>query len=66
MAASEVTTMAEHQPVDVWIPYTGEWRSGFAIEGRSDDGFRLRRLSDGTVLPAPVPEDRVRWEGVRR
>ena len=39
------------------------WARGFEIaETVADDAYRLRRLSDGTVLPAEFPADDVRVE----
>lgn len=39
-------------PVDVRSRYVGEWSRGFEVAERvADAGYRVRRLSDGTVLP---------------
>ncbi len=39
------------------------WARGFEIaEAVQGDGYRLKRLSDGTVLPTSFDEDDVRLE----
>lgn len=37
-----------------------EWAGGFAVAAVVDDGYRLRRRSDGVELPATFPPDDVR------
>ena len=39
--------------------YLGNWCSGFAVADVLDDGYRLRRLSDGRVFPDLFPFDDV-------
>jgi hypothetical protein len=39
--------------------YLGNWCSGFAVAEVLDDGYRLRRLSDGRVFPDLFPFDDV-------
>ena len=57
--------------------YLGNWCSGFTVAEVHDDGYRLRRLSDGRVLPdlfpfadvhmerrqAPRHDDAWHWDG---
>ncbi len=39
------------------------WARGFEIaEAIEGDGYRVRRLSDGSVLPTDIPADDVRAE----
>ena len=38
------------------------WSRGFEVAEVLDDGYRLRRASDGTVLPAVFDPDEVRVE----
>ena len=49
--------------VDVRNRFDGRWSSGFRVDTvvADDDGyrFRLRRVSDGAVLPALFDEDTV-------
>ena len=42
------------------IPLGVEETPGFAISADDDRGYRLRRMTDGAVLPTPIPADRVR------
>jgi hypothetical protein len=46
-------------PVEVRSRYDGRWSRGFEIaEELGADAYRVRRLSDGSVLPAEFsPED---------
>jgi hypothetical protein len=46
--------------VEVRNLYTGDWCRGFAVVETAADRCLLRRLSDGTVLPVPVPLTEVR------
>lgn len=47
--------------VEVFVPFTGRWVGGYELAVRSEDGgFFLRRAYDGTVLPTPLPAERVR------
>lgn len=48
-------------PVDVRSRFVGDWSRGFEVAERVDDrGYRVRRLSDGTVLPDVFDEQDVR------
>jgi hypothetical protein len=48
-------------PVDVRSRFLGEWSSGFEVaEQLAPGGYRVRRLSDGTVLPDVFDEQDVR------
>jgi hypothetical protein len=51
---------AEHVPVEVRIRFDGRWVGGFSLVERGPSGCRVRRLSDGCVLPAELPVDDVR------
>ena len=46
--------------VEVKTRYCGGWASGFEVADTSDDGCRLRRVSDGVVLPAVFRYDDLR------
>lgn len=51
-------------PVMVRTRYTGAWVAGFEVAGLLDDGYRIRRLSDGSVLSHVVALEDVRlWAG---
>lgn len=52
--------------VEVRSTFDGSWVRGFELVETEDDGsMRLRRLSDGSVLPTPFPPDDVRRERTR-
>lgn len=47
--------------VDVRSRFVGDWSRGFEVAERVDDhGYRVRRLSDGTVLPDVFDDNEVR------
>ena len=48
--------------VEVRNGFDGRWSKGFEVCGADDDGYRLRRLSDGEVLPRTFADDLVRRE----
>jgi hypothetical protein len=43
--------MEPGERVEVWCTYTGGWAPGFEIVGVEAGTYRLRRRSDGVVLP---------------
>jgi hypothetical protein len=52
--------MRLHVPVEVRNHYDGRWDEGFEVVAERPSGLRLRRLSDGAVLPVEFPADEVR------
>lgn len=48
--------------VEVRTGFDRSWAAGFDIEDGSDDGYRVRRRSDGEVLPARFAVADVRRE----
>jgi hypothetical protein len=38
-------------PVEVRTSFNGLWANGFEVAEQTPGGYRLRRISDGTVLP---------------
>jgi hypothetical protein len=46
--------------VDVRSRYVGAWSSGFEVAEPVKDGYRVRRLSDGSVLPDVFTNEDVR------
>jgi hypothetical protein len=46
--------------VDVKNRYVGSWSRGFEIAGHVADGYLIRRLSDGSILPDALAFDEVR------
>ncbi|HZQ28756.1 MAG TPA: hypothetical protein VFA94_13755 [Acidimicrobiales bacterium] len=47
-------------PVEVWNSYLGKWSRGFEIGEVNRDGVRLRRRSDGSLLPTVFDAELVR------
>jgi hypothetical protein len=52
--------------VEVRNRFDGSWSRGFEVAARTDAGYRIRRTSDGTVLPGPFGPDEVRRERRRQ
>src|SRR5450755_3562363 len=47
-------------PVEVATHYTGTWTSGFEVAALHADTCRVRRVSDGVVLPVEFDRSEVR------
>jgi hypothetical protein len=54
------TGLATGTAVDVRSRYVGAWSSGFEVAEPLKDGYRVRRLSDGSVLPDVFTNEDVR------
>jgi hypothetical protein len=52
--------MQDHEPVEVRSSYEGEWTAGFDVVEEVSTGYRLRRVSDGSVLPGAFATEDVR------
>jgi hypothetical protein len=48
---SNLPTMTPGAQVEVFSSFTASWVRGFEIAGTFNDGYQVRRLSDGSVLP---------------
>ncbi|MEY2474981.1 MAG: hypothetical protein QOG87_296 [Actinomycetota bacterium] len=48
--------------VEVRQRFDQHWSRGFEVADAVDDGYKLKRLSDGSVLPVVFDEDEVRPE----
>jgi hypothetical protein len=46
--------------VEVRNRFDGSWAAGFEIAGPAADGWEIRRLLDGSVLPSVFPPQAVR------
>lgn len=46
--------------VAVRTRYNGSWADGFEIVSIEDGGYRVRRTSDGAVLPVTTPANDLR------
>lgn len=52
--------------VEVRNRFHGGWSLGFEIAELDDDGYRVRRLSDGSLLPVALSRADVRRERRRQ
>lgn len=48
--------------VDVRSRFVGSWTHGFEVDEVVAGGYRIRRVSDGSVLPDVFTEDEIRPE----
>lgn len=55
-------TLKPGAKVEVRTAFDRTWATGFEVEAVSEEGYRLRRLSDGSLLPVALPQDQVRRE----
>lgn len=63
MVEQSATSVAQLTPgtgVEVWCRFTEGWSAGFDVSEQGADGYRVRRRSDGTVLPTAFTPDSVR------
>jgi len=58
--------LAPGTKVDVRNRYQGTWVRGFEVAETTDGGYRIRRLSDGSVLGETFSRDDVRRERRRQ
>ena len=56
----EVITIALGTSVEVRRRFDQAWARGFEVASATEEGYRLRRQSDGAVLPVSFPPDDVR------
>ena len=59
--APPLTRVRAGTRVEVQSGFDGSWQRGFVVEDATDDGYVLRRESDGSTLPE-LPRERVRRE----
>lgn len=50
----------DRRPAEVWNEFAESWSPGFEVVDETDHGFRLRRRSDGMVLPREFPKTDIR------
>jgi hypothetical protein len=71
-----MTTLMEHETelderlrpgtkVEVRKRFDSSWARGFEVADAVDDGYTIRRMSDGHLLPASFAHDDVRRERKR-
>ena len=58
--APEPDLLLPGTPIDVRTRYLSSWATGFEVLAVDGDQVRVRRRSDGTALPVPVPYGDVR------
>ena len=46
--------------VEVQCRFDQRWSGGFTVVDVTDEGYRIRRQSDGSVLPAWFPREQLR------
>ena len=49
-------------PVEVVNRFTADWSTGFEVHETVANGYRVRRRSDGTVIPTTFTVSEVRQE----
>jgi hypothetical protein len=53
-------TLRPGMRVEVSTRFCGDWAAGFEIASVDDRGCRVRRISDGSLLPVDLSHPRVR------
>jgi len=48
--------------VDVRNRFVGSWARGFEVDEPVEGGYRIRRMSDGSVLPTVIGDEEIRPE----
>lgn len=61
-AAPSRSHLLEGARVEVRTGFDRSWVNGFQVAAVTDDGYLVRRRSDGEVLPVPIAFDDVRRE----
>jgi anti-sigma regulatory factor (Ser/Thr protein kinase) len=46
--------------VELWVSYTASWSAGFEVVDCGDQGYRVKRSRDGTLMPGPTGADDIR------
>jgi len=59
-------SLAAGTEVEVRSTFDRTWKRGFVVAEPLEQGYLLRRRSDGAVLPTPFPPDAVRPADVAR
>ena len=56
-------TGMEPWSAEVWSQYSQTWMPGFDVVDETERGYRLRRRTDGAMLPTDIAKADVRHEG---
>ena len=65
-AEAPVEVLEPGTRVDVRSRFDARWTHGFEIAEAVEGGYRIRRLSDGALLPTEFPASEVRVERKKR
>ena len=60
--SASMSTLEVGTKIYVRSQYLGQWSGGFEVAVVFDDGYRIRRLSDGHTFPDVFPFEDVRLE----
>jgi hypothetical protein len=60
LVMSEGEVLPPGTRVDVCTRFDGSWSRGFEVVEAAEGGYRLRRLSDMSILPGTFPQEDVR------
>lgn len=60
------TGIAPGTRVEIRKRFDRTWARGFEVVSEEDEGYRVRRLSDASILPLVIPPDEVRTERERK
>ncbi len=55
-----IPLMGAGTTVEVHCRFDDRWTTGFTVVEAAEAGYRLRRTSDGAVLPAWFPPEQIR------
>jgi hypothetical protein len=58
-------TLSAGDKVEVRRKFDAQWAKGFEVAEATENGFRVRRVSDGEILPVEFPERDLRKESRR-
>jgi hypothetical protein len=58
-------TLSAGDKVEVRRKFDAQWSKGFEVVEATASGFKIRRLSDGEILPVEFPERDIRKESRR-
>lgn len=64
-AASAPPSIPPGTRVQVRRKFDDKWATGFEVAEATAQGYRVRRMSDGELIPVPIAEDDLRKEKKR-
>ncbi|MGH9246161.1 MAG: hypothetical protein ACRD29_17985 [Acidimicrobiales bacterium] len=63
---TDLAALAPGERVEVRTRFDRRWANGFEVAEATETGYRVRRLSDGEMLPTEFTPDEVRKERKRQ